>query len=166
MKVRFQTDADFDRRIVRATLRRELAIDLQLATAARGGAGLRGIADAQVLAVAAQEGRMLLSHDHRTMPRHFGDFIATQECPGIIIMPQRMLISVAVEWIITIWAASEAEGWINQILILPRWGNEMQPTATTMTSGALTWFIFWRPSPSSDVRTSMHRQIVQSRQRM
>jgi len=31
VKVRFQTDADFDRRIVRATLRREPAIDLQLA---------------------------------------------------------------------------------------------------------------------------------------
>jgi hypothetical protein len=109
VKVRFQTDADFDRRIVRATLRREPAIDLQLATAARDGAGLRGIPDAQVLAVAAQEGRMLL-----------GDFIAIQESPGVIIMPQRMLINVAVEWIITIWAASEAEEWMNQILILPR----------------------------------------------
>ena len=63
---------------------------------------------------------MLLSHDHHTMPRHFGDFIAMQESPGVIVMPQRMLISVAVEWIITIWAASEAEEWANQILILPR----------------------------------------------
>lgn len=78
MKVRFQTDADFDRRIIRATLRREPVIDLQLATAARGGAGLRGVPDAQVLAVAAQEGRMLLSHDYRTMPKYFGDFIAIQ----------------------------------------------------------------------------------------
>jgi Domain of unknown function (DUF5615) len=120
VKVRFQTDADFDRRIVRAILRREAAIDLQLATAARGGAGLRGISDAQVLAVAAQEGRMLLSHDHHTMPRHFGDFITTQASPGVIIIPQRMLISVAAEWIMTIWAASEAEEWVNQILLLPR----------------------------------------------
>ena len=40
----------------------------------------------------------------------------------------------------------------------------MQPTATTMAPGALTWLIFWRPSPSSDVRTSRYRQIVQSRQ--
>jgi hypothetical protein len=119
VKVRFQSDADFDRRIVRATWRREPAIDLQLATAARSGAGLRGIPDAQVLAVAAQEGRILLSHDHRTMPKYFDDFIATQESPGVIILPQRMLISVAVEWIITVWAASEAEEWINHILILP-----------------------------------------------
>jgi hypothetical protein len=120
VKVRFQTDANFDRRIVRATWRREPAIDFQLATAACGGAGLRGLLDAQVLAVAAQEGRLLLSHDHHTMPRHFGDFITTQASPGVIILPQRMLISVAVEWIMTIWIASEAEEWINQILILPR----------------------------------------------
>jgi hypothetical protein len=120
VKVCFQTDADFDRRIVRATLRREPAIDLQLATAARGGAGLRGIPDAQVLVVAAQERRMLLSHDHRTLPRYFGDCITTQISPGVIIGPQRMLISVAVEWIMTICTASEAEEWAKQILILPR----------------------------------------------
>jgi len=29
-------------------------------------------------------------------------------------------LSVAVEWIMTIWAASEAEEWTNHILILPR----------------------------------------------
>jgi hypothetical protein len=38
----------------------------------------------------------------------------------VIIGPQRMLISVAVEWIMTIWTASEAEEWVKQILILPR----------------------------------------------
>jgi hypothetical protein len=31
-----------------------------------------------------------------------------------------MLIRVAVEWIVTIWAASEAEEWRNQIMILPK----------------------------------------------
>ena len=56
---------------------------------------------------------MLLSHDHHTMPRHFGDFITTQASPGVIIMPQQMLIRVAVEWIMMIWAASEAEEWVN-----------------------------------------------------
>jgi hypothetical protein len=75
VKVRFQADADFDRRIVQATLRHGAGIDLQPATAARDGAGLRGMPDDQVLAAAAHEGRILLSHDHRTMPGHFADFI-------------------------------------------------------------------------------------------
>ena len=66
MKVRFQADADFDRRIVQAASRHEARIDLQLATAALDGAGLRGVPDDQVLAIAAHEGRILLSHDHPT----------------------------------------------------------------------------------------------------
>ena len=120
MRIRFQADADFDLRIVQATLRHEASIDLQLATAARGGAGLRSVPDDQVLAIAAQEGCILLSHDHRTMPRHFATFIALEPSPGVIIIPQRMLIRVAVEWIVTIWTASEAEEWRNQIMILPQ----------------------------------------------
>jgi Domain of unknown function (DUF5615) len=66
VKVRFQADADFDRRIVQAASRHEARIDLQLATAALDGAGLRGVPDDQVLAIAAHEGRILLSHDHPT----------------------------------------------------------------------------------------------------
>jgi hypothetical protein len=120
VKVRFQADADFDRRIVHATLRHEAGIDLQLATAVRGGAGLRGVPDDQVLAAAAHEGHTLLSPDHRTMLGHFATFIAREPSPGVIIIPQRMLIRVAVEWIVTIWAAIEAEEWRNHILILPR----------------------------------------------
>jgi len=120
VKVCLQADADFDRRIVQATLRHEAGIDLQLATAARGGAGFRGVPDDQVLAAAAHEGRLLLSHDHRTMPGHFADFIALEPSPGVIILPQRMPIRIAVEWIVTIWAASEAEEWRKQIMILPR----------------------------------------------
>jgi hypothetical protein len=54
------------------------------------------------------------------MPGHFADFIMTEPSPGVIILPQRMLIRIAVEWIVTIWAASEAEEWRNQIMILPR----------------------------------------------
>jgi hypothetical protein len=39
---------------------------------------LRGVPDDQVLAEAAREGRILLSHDHRTIPRHFATFMTLQ----------------------------------------------------------------------------------------
>jgi hypothetical protein len=78
VKVRFQADADFHRPIAHATLRRETGIELQLAAAAGDGVGVRGVPDDRVLAEAAREGRILLSHDHRTMPRHFATFIALQ----------------------------------------------------------------------------------------
>lgn len=120
MKVRFQADADLDRRIVRATRRREQAISFQLAAEARAGIGLADLPDDQVLAAAASEGRVLVSHDRRSMPQHFAHFISAATSPGVIIVPQTMPLGVAVEWLVTIWSASEAEEWVNQILLLQK----------------------------------------------
>jgi hypothetical protein len=120
VKVRYQADADLDRRIIRATCRREPSIDFQLASETQSGKDLRGLSDDQVLAIAAQEGRILVIHDRRTMPRHFAQFIATVISPGVIVIPQRMPLGVAVDWLVAIWAASEAEEWINLIVPLPR----------------------------------------------
>jgi hypothetical protein len=66
MKVRFPADADFNQNIVRAVRRRAPAIDFQTAHEA----GLHGLDDQAVLAQAAREGRLLVSHDRRTMPNH------------------------------------------------------------------------------------------------
>lgn len=79
MKVRFQADADLNEILIKATLRREPAIDFQTARAA----GLSGLSDRKVLALAAQSGRLLLSHDRKTMPRHFAEFIATETSAGV-----------------------------------------------------------------------------------
>ena len=118
MTIRYQADADFDKRVVRAVRRRESTIDFQLASEARSGLGLEGIPDDQVLAIAAQEKRILITHDRRTMPAHFANFIGMSESPGVLIISQKMPLSVAVEHLITIWAASEAEEYINQIVPL------------------------------------------------
>jgi Domain of unknown function (DUF5615) len=120
VKARFQADADLDRRIVRATRRREQAISFQLATEARSGVGLADLPDDQVLAAAASEGRILVSHDRRSMPQHFAHFMSAATSPGVIIVPQTMPLGVAVEWLVTIWSASEAEEWVNQILLLQK----------------------------------------------
>ncbi len=68
MKVRFQADADLNQIIVKATLRLEPGIDFQTAPTA----GLAGLRDSEVLALAARQGRILVSHDRKTMPGHFG----------------------------------------------------------------------------------------------
>jgi Domain of unknown function (DUF5615) len=118
VKVRFQADADLDRRIVRATRRREQASSFQFATEARSGVGLINLPDDQVLAAAASEGRMLVTHDRRRMPQHFGHFVSADTSPGVIVVPQNLPLGIAVEWLVTIWSASEAEEWANQILLL------------------------------------------------
>lgn len=116
MAVRFQADYDFNQKIVRAVLHLYPAIDFQTAHKA----GLEGLPDEQVLALAAGEGRILVSHDFSTMPVHFGDFISQQDSPGVILISQNLPISKAVEELTVVWGASEAEEWINTITWLPR----------------------------------------------
>lgn len=115
MKVRFQADADLNQVILLAVIRREPTIDFQTAVAA----GLEGLNDRQALALAAREGRVLVTHDHRTMPRHFADFIATASSPGVLILPQHIPISVAVEELLLIWNATDSEEWTNRVCYLP-----------------------------------------------
>ena len=115
MKVRFQADADLNQIILLATIRREPAIDFQTAMTA----GLPGVADLQVLARAAKDGRVFVTHDRKTMPRHFAEFIVRETSPGLLVIPQSLSVAAAVEDLILIWSAKEAEEWVNRISILP-----------------------------------------------
>ena len=115
MSVRFQADADLNHIIVKATLRREPTVDFQAAHAA----GLIGVSDPEVLALAARAGRILVTHDRKSMPTHFAEFIRHTISSGVIVIPQNMSIHAAVEDLLLIWTASEAEEWRNSILVLP-----------------------------------------------
>lgn len=112
--IRFQADADLNRLIVRAVQRLEPAIDFRTAAEA----DLEGVADPEVLAMAADAGRILVTHDQRTMPGHFGEFILDRMSPGVIIIPQHMQIGTAAEGLVLIWAASEPAEWINRVFWL------------------------------------------------
>jgi precorrin-6B methylase 1 len=116
MKIRFQADNDFDERVIRALLRLQPAIDFQTATAI--GFHL-GTPDNQVLARAADEGRVLVSHDIQTMPRHFAAFIVNRNSPGVLIVSQALPIAEAAYLLLLIWEASETEEYINLIYRLP-----------------------------------------------
>lgn len=70
MIVRFQADANLNQIILLAARRREPALDFQTALQAE----LSGVNDPEVLARAAREGRTLVTHDRKTMPRHFFAF--------------------------------------------------------------------------------------------
>lgn len=115
MKIRFQADADLDEDIVTGLIRREPGIDCRTATEA----GLEGLDDQQVLAQAADDGRTLVSHDRRTMPHQFAEFVAKNTSPGVLIVSQKTATIVAIEELLLIWAASEAEEWVNKIAAIP-----------------------------------------------
>ena len=115
MKIRFQADYDLRGAIIEGLLLRQPSIDFQTGHAA----GLEGQDDPFVLALAAREGRMLVSHDRRTMPFHFADFISNNDSPGVVIVPQSLPIGLAIEELLILWETSEAEEWINQIGSIP-----------------------------------------------
>jgi hypothetical protein len=98
-----------------ATRRREPALDFQSATEA----GLAGLDDLQVLALAAREGRILVTHDRRTMPGHFAEFIVSGTSAGVLLIPQYLSVAAAVDDLLLIWHATEAEEWSDRIRSLP-----------------------------------------------
>lgn len=115
MTVRFQADADLNQIILLAVRRREPAVDFQTAIEA----GLTGFTDPEVLAFAAREGRILVTHDRKTMPRHFFEFLSLDTSAGVLIIPQHLSVAAALDDLLLIWYATEAEEWINQIRSLP-----------------------------------------------
>ncbi|HEY0546801.1 MAG TPA: DUF5615 family PIN-like protein [Pyrinomonadaceae bacterium] len=115
MKVSYQADADLNEDIVAGVLRRVPEIDFQTASEAE----LTSLSDPEVLLRAARDGRILVSHDRRTMPAHFGRFIENHESPGLLIISQNAELLVIIEELILIWSASEAEEYVNSIRALP-----------------------------------------------
>lgn len=115
MPIKFQADADLKEWIVVAVKRRQPSIDFRTASQT----GLEGLSDSHVLKIAAAEGRILISHDRRTMPRHFADFIQANDSPGVFIVSQRTPVEVVAEEICLIWETTRAEEWVNIICGLP-----------------------------------------------
>jgi hypothetical protein len=115
MSVKFLADANFALVILAAARRREPGLDFQTAP----DTGLARLEDPDVLAVAARAGRVLLTHDVRTMPRHFAVFIGEQTSTDVLLIPQSLPRRQVVEDLLLIWGATEAEEWINRIMSFP-----------------------------------------------
>jgi len=93
VRPRFQADADSNQKIVLGLRRREPAIDFEDAHAA----GVISLPDPDVLNKAARLGRILVSHDRKTMPAHFARFLNSHSSPGLIIVAQDLDIGPCIE---------------------------------------------------------------------
>lgn len=114
--IRFQADADLSHDLVLALRRREPAINFT--SAIEGDIG--GLQDPEVLEIAAQQHRILITHDRRTMPNHFRDRLNSgKSSPGVFIVSQFEPMAAVVETLVMVWAASEPADWNNQIRHLP-----------------------------------------------
>jgi hypothetical protein len=53
------------------------------------------------------------------MPRAFAEFIRTNASPGVLMVSQRTDLLSAIEGVLLIWSASEAEEWTNHLGTIP-----------------------------------------------
>ena len=101
-------------------------------------AELRGMKDPEVLALAAREGRILISHDAGRMPGHirrFGE--AGNRTGGVFLIPQTLEIGVAIEELLLIWLVSEASEWEGRLEWLPL--REPPPETCLLIRGGTKW---------------------------
>src|SRR5438034_2754352 len=103
--------------IVAATFRREPAMDFQTAQSAQ----LDYLDDETVLQRAASEGRILVTHDKRTMPKHFASFLAKgNSSPGVLlVIPQDVPLRTVVDTLVLIWVDDRPADWKNAITVVP-----------------------------------------------
>jgi hypothetical protein len=114
--VRFLAVADLNKAIVTGVLRCEPSVDFLTAHAA----GLYGMKDPKVLAFAAEQRRVLVSHDVSTMPAHFRAFRNAEGLSGgVFLVPQSLDVGMAIDELLLIWIASESTEWENRLVWLP-----------------------------------------------
>lgn len=113
--IRYQADNDLNKAIVRSVRRREPALDFRSAQEAH----LDSVPDHEVLRIAALDGRILVTHDFQTMPEHFQTFVQDHDSPGVFMLPQDLPIGQAVESLILVWAATDANEWRNRLCLIP-----------------------------------------------
>jgi predicted nuclease of predicted toxin-antitoxin system len=114
--IRLLVDESFNNDIVRGVLRRLPDLDIVRAQ----DEGLSGMDDAAVLAYAASEGRIVLTHDVRTLTAAAWDRVrAGQPMPGVFAVAQDVATAVVVEELVVISECSDDTEWRDQVRYLP-----------------------------------------------
>ena len=109
-------DENFNHDILRGLLRRNARLDgIRLQDA-----GLSGRDDPTVLKWAAQQGRVLISHDVSTITAHaYARVAAGQGMPGVFEVPRAVALATAIEDLLLIAECSRPGEWEWQVRYLP-----------------------------------------------
>jgi predicted nuclease of predicted toxin-antitoxin system len=109
-------DENFDNTIIRGLFRRNPTLDIVRVQ----DVGLSGQDDPTVLEWAAQEGRILLTHDVSTITRYAYDRVRQgQTMPGVIEISADAPIGRVIEDVLVIVECSQEEELEGQVLYLP-----------------------------------------------
>jgi hypothetical protein len=114
--LRILIDQDFDQDILRGIIRRVPTINALTAYEV----GLSAAPDPQLLAWAAENKRVVLTHDRKTMPHHAASRMAAgAKMAGVIIVPRRLPIGQVIDELEMIVTCSSDDEWENIIKYLP-----------------------------------------------
>jgi len=114
--LRLLIDHNFDQDILQGLYRRIPNLDAVTAF----DEGLSRTPDPELLAWAAENGRVLLTHDHQTMPGHVADrIVAGERVAGVVIVPQLLQIRRAIDDLELIVMCSNEDEWENVVRRLP-----------------------------------------------
>jgi hypothetical protein len=114
--MRFAADENFDNTILRGLQRKIGNLDIVRVQDTE----VYQADDPTVLAWAAKENRIMLSHDAKTLPDHAYKRVETGEVmPGVFIVDDQMAIGKAIEELALVIGASIAEEWQNLVVFIP-----------------------------------------------
>jgi hypothetical protein len=114
--IRFLADENFNNQIVRGILRQNSQVNIVRVQ----DVGLSGVDDPTVLAWAAKEGCIVLTHDVATMTTFAYERVeAGLSMPGVFEVSRRVPVGVAIEEILLIAECSLEGEWEGQVRFLP-----------------------------------------------
>ena len=114
--MRFLADENFDNDILRGVRLKNPSFDVIRVQETE----VYKADDPTVLAWAAKEARILLTHDLKTMPRYAYERIeAGLPMPGVIEISRQVPVGQAISELLTVIGASNAAEWENQVTYLP-----------------------------------------------
>ena len=114
--LRLLADENFNGDIIRGIFLRKPDIDLVRVQ----DTGLLGSSDEDVLAWAAENERIVLTHDRATMPDFaFQRTTSGNAMPGVFVFNDRLPIGEVIEEIILLDECSEPDDWSGRVVYMP-----------------------------------------------
>jgi predicted nuclease of predicted toxin-antitoxin system len=114
--LRLVTDANFNGAVTRGLLRRQPDLDLVRVQ----DVGLGSADDPSILAWAAAEGRILLTHDRATMTNFACERVRSQlPMPGVFILRNKPPVGQMVDEILLVALCSTQDEWKDRVEFLP-----------------------------------------------
>ena len=114
--IRLVADENFNHRILRGARLRLPSLDVVIFQRT----AFQGAADPILLEWAANQGRVVITHDINTMPGFAYERVAAgQSLPGVIIIPKLLPIGTAIEELVTVLECDEPGDLNDQVIYLP-----------------------------------------------